>query len=387
MHALLLAVGLALASQTVDGRASSAPAQAAKPEQAPVLAPRAPIDGTEAIEALAELVYTAAPGRTHTLRVSYAFPDRARLYMSVGGPEGVGERRLRYRSGSSIYALDPRQAQSVEYKAEDRDTLILSFETRRALYLWPHGYVWTGEGRERDAQLAPIVAGGPPAGRLHATLDESGRPVRIDSYDAKGGSGESLRAIVWREGGGRLVPSSHELWLSDGPVWKETLVALERDVRLLDAFFLPPDRRPKPPAGVQTLDLPAHRMLRIALPKGTTLEQAAARWRQERDDRLEALRAVGTKLEARVTVEVDGELRPTHLLLRMAEPPSQPAPMWMRIEERLGYAQVHATPPTDPALLTVLKDAAKGNPQAAPYIRFDPDGLVPSYVLVQPLAP
>lgn len=380
MLAALLFCALAQASQ-------AAPAPAAQAEQPVVLAPRISIDGTEAVEAVAELVYTAAPGRTHTLRVSYAFPDRARLYMSVGGPEGVGERRLRYRSGGSVYALDPRQPQSVEYKAEDRDTLLLSFETRRALYLWPHGFAWTGEGRERDAQLPPTRPGGAPLGRLHATLDDSGRPVRIDSFDAKGGSGESLRAILWREGGGRLLPASHELWLSDGPVWKETLVTLERDVRLLDAFFVPPDRRPKPPEGVQTLDLPAHRMRRVALPKGTTLEQATARWKEERDSRAEELRTIGSKLENRVTVEVDSDLHPTHLLLRLAEPPAQTAPMWLRIEERLGYAQVRSEAPTDPALLANLKQAAQGHPQAAPYIRYDPDGLVPSYVLVLPLAP
>lgn len=384
MHVALLFCALAAVGQTVTARPQTPPAPA---EQQAALAPRSTIDGTGAIEAVADLVYAAAPGRTHSLRVSYAFPDRARLYMSVGGPEGVGERRLRYRSGGAIYALDPRQQQSVEYKAEDRDTLLLSFETRRALYLWPNGFAWTGEGRERDAPLPAAASGGASLGKLHATLDAAGRPTRIDSYDARNGSGESLRSIVWREVGGRFVPASHELWLADGPVWTETLVSLDRGVRLLDAFFLPPDRRAKPPAGVQTLDLPAHRVLRIALPKGTTLEQATARWRQERDNRAEELRGLGTKLENRVTVEVDGELRPTHLLLRLAQPPVQPAPQWTNIEERPGYAQVRSEPPADPALLVALKEAAKDHPQAAPYIRYDPDGLVPSFVLVLPLAP
>ena len=350
-------------------------------------APRTTIDGAQALESVSELVYASAPGRTHSLRVSYAFPDRARLYMSVGGPEGIGERRLRYRMGARIYAQEARQPQSVEYKLEDRDTLILSLEARRALYLWPSGFAWQGNEREREAVLPALTPEGPALGRLRITLDKDGRPARLDSIDAKDMSVESLRAIVWRERNGRWLPVSHDLYVADAKVWSETLVSLSRDVRLLDAFFLPPDRRPAPPQGVQTLDLPAHRMKRVALPKDTSFAQVAELWRAERAAATEELTALGTTLENRVTVEVDAQLRPTHLLLRLATPPNSEAKAWVAIEERVGYASLTKEWPTDPAVLQKLKEACSEAPLAAPYVRFDPDAVVASFVVVQPVAP
>ena len=369
-----------------DTPRDGSPGQA--PADAPGLGPRQTIDGIQALEVCATLTYDAAPSRPHALRISYAFPDRARLYMANGPVEGASDRRLRYRHGEVVWALEPRQAQSVEYKAEDRAALLLSFEARRALYLWPHGFEWVvpvdGADRPldllREAQL-------PRLGKLRVELDAQGRPARLDALGLDGAAGESWRAIVWESRSGRLIPAGHEIWLGDQRVWTERVTTWDRQARLLDGFFLPADRRPAPPPGVQHLDLPAHRLKRVALPKDAALDAVPALFEQEVASRAEEMSKLGTTIEPKVTVELDDQLRPTHLLLRLAGLPQTPAPEWVSIPERSGWAIVSRTRPGGQEDMERLRSAAqKGQPLGRPYLRHDLKDPT-SFVLVLPLDP
>jgi len=67
--------------------------------------------------------------------------------------------------------------------------------------------------------------------------------------------------------------------------------------------------------------------------------------------------------------------------------PRSEAKAWVAIEERVGYASLAKEWPTDPAVLQKLKEACSEAPLAAPYVRFDPDAVVASFVVVQPVAP
>ncbi len=370
---------------------ASAPVETARVQAAagaPALGPRQAIDGIQALEVCATLTYDAAPSRPHALRISYAFPDRARLYMPNGPVEGPADRRLRYRHGEIVWALEPRQAQSVEYKAEDRAALLLSFEARRALYLWPHGFAWTtpleGGDKPRDGLREARLAG---LGMLRVELDPHGRPARLDALGTDGGAGESWRAIAWESRDGRWIPAGHEIWLGDKRVWTERVTNWDRQARLLDAFFLPADRRPAPPAGVQHLDLPAHRSRRVALPKDATLASVPAIFEREVASRAEEMTALGTSIEPKVTVELDEELRPTHLVLRLAGLPLKPAPDWIAVPERSGYALVSRTLPEGRQALERLRSAAhKDQPLGRPYLRHDLKDPA-SFVLVLPIDP
>lgn len=393
MHApMAFALLACLASSfPADSSAPSAP-RAGTPSQseagAPRLGPRQAIDGIQALEVCATLTYDAAPARPHALRISYAFPDRARLYMANGPVEGASDRRLRYRHGEVAWALEPRQAQSIEYKAEDRAALMLSFEARRALYLWPHGFAWSAPvdaaGQPQDAlREAPLAA----LGKLRVELDAQGRPARLDALGPDGTAGESWRAIAWESRDGRWIPAGHEIWLGDKRVWTERVTSWDRAARLLDGFFLPVDRRPAPPPGVQHLDLPAHRQRRVALPEDAALEAVPALFEREVASRAEELAGLGTTIEPKVTVELDDDLRPTHLLLRLAGLPLKPAPDWVPIPERSGWALVSRTRPETKQDLERLRSAAtKGQPLGRPYLRHDLKDPA-SFVLVLPLDP
>lgn len=374
-----------------DAPAPSPPRAEAGPQaeaRVPGLGPRRAIDGIEALEVCATLTYDAAPSRPHALRISYAFPDRARLYMANGPVEGASDRRLRYRHGDVVWALEPRQAQSIEYKAQDRAALLLSFEARRALYLWPHGFAWSAPvdpaGKPQDAlREAPLET----LGKLRVELDAQGRPARLDALGPDGTAGESWRAIAWESRDGRWIPASHEIWLGEQRVWTERVATWDRKARLLDGFFLPADRRPAPPPGVQHLDLPAHRLKRVALPKDATLDAVPALFEREVAARAEEMANLGTTIESKVTVELDDDLRPTHLLLRLAGLPHKPAPDWVSMPERSGWAIVSRTRPEHKQDLERLRSAAtKGQPLGRPYLRHDLKEPA-SFVLVLPLDP
>lgn len=392
MHAPLayaLLAALLVASTGAQAPTSKPEAdQASSESMVAPLGPRQAIDGIQALEVCATLTYDAAPARPHALRISYAFPDRARLYMANGPVEGASDRRLRYRHGEVVWALEPRQAQSVEYKAEDRAALLLSFEARRALYVWPHGFEWSkpldAGGRPDETRRSVVVQ---RIGELRVELDAKGRPTRLDAQGSNGLAGESLRAIAWELRDGRWIPASHEIWLGEQRVWTERVTAWDRQARLLDGFFLPADRRPAPPPGVQHLDLPAHRLRRVALKPGATLAEVPALFEGEVAARAEELANLGTNIEPKVTVELDDQLRPTHLLLRLAGLPRTAAPDWVAIPERAGWAIVSRQLPNQPQDLERLRSAAgKGQPLGRPYLRHDLKEPA-SFVLVLPLDP
>jgi len=346
--------------------AQIAPTTPTKPTPLDPPPPRAPIASLRGFESRSRLEYVSQPGRVHELRAAYVFPDRVRWWISA--PDGAGEeRRLRYRLGRHVLAVEPRQSGSVEYVAEDRDALIAAFELRRALFLYPDGFEWKGEPLERRATLANGDV-------LTAKLaGEPTRPVRLDLRTESGEFRDSFRAITWRTEGARHWPVSFEVWNSETLAWRETVDAIDVDTRFLDSFFVPPDRRGvvgTPVVGVRDLDIPPVCLRRIELAAGSTWD--AARAEHARVSEAHA-QTSALALETFVTLEIASDGQPRAILLRLARMPSVIPEGFQVLPERIGAATsvrgLGAV--TVEALARVSGRLPAGSTPGTAYVRFD----------------
>ncbi len=359
----------ALAAQSVK-----TPAATTKPAPLDPPPTRAPIAALRGFESRSRLEYVAQPGRIHELHAVYVFPDRVRWWISAR--DGTGEeRRLRYRSGRHVLAVEPRQAASVEYLAEDREALIAAFELRRALFLYPDGFAWTGVSLERRATLSSSDV-------LIAHLaGEPARPVRLDLRAASGELRDSYRVITWRTEGTRAWPQSFEVWSGETLAWRETVDAIDVETRFLDSFFMPPDRRGvvgTPVVGVRDLDIPPVCVRRVEMPTGSTWD--AVRAEQRRLAEAHA-RSSAPSLENFLTFEVSLDGTPRAILLRLARVPDQVPENFQVLPERLGAAMSvrGLAGVTVEALERVSFRLPAGSKPGAAYVRFDgkkPEGDV-----------
>jgi hypothetical protein len=371
-HAAALGLVLALAQ-------GAAPT---KPPAAPLAPPqaRAAVAGLAGFESLSTLDYLAQPGRPHELRTTYVFPDRARWWIAATDGR-MEERRLRYRYGGQVLAVEPRSATSVEYRAEDRTALLGAFELRRALFLWPDGFAWSGDGAVRTATLGEV-------GTLRARLGpgERPRPVEIELLEPDGALRDACRQVTWREGKDRAWPATLELWSGTTLVWKETVRSIDVETRWIDSFFVPPDRRGVTGVAVgapRGIDIPPTCLRRCPLPAGADWYAARAERQRLLEDA--AARALPA-LENWATFEVGPDGAPTAVLLRLDDPRQKPPEGYASLPERLGVAASVkgldgvGTAPLD-GLRKLLPQGAR--PGAA-YVRFDPRAAEPDVVVVLP---
>lgn len=350
----------------VVAQVAAKPSTAVKPAPLEPPPPRAPVASLRGFESRSRVDYVAQPGRIHELRATYVFPDRVRWWFSAydGANE---ERRLRYRVGRHVLAVEPRQSGSVEYVAEDRDALIAAFELRRALFLYPDGFEWKGEGLERQATLANGDV-------LTAKLaGEAARPVRLELRPATGEFRDSYRTITWRKDGARTWPATFEVWNAETLAWRETVEAIDVETRFLDSFFVPPDRRGvvgTPVVGVRDLDIPPVCVRRIELETGATWDAARA----EHARSVEAhARTSAPALETFLTFEITADGKPKAILLRLAKLPEAIPDGFQILPERMGAAM--SVPGlagvTVEALARVSARLPAGSKPAPAYVRFD----------------
>ncbi len=370
-HAAALTIGLFLAQGTDPA-----------PEKLEALAPppaRAPIGALAGFESRSTIEFETQPGRPHELRAAYVFPGRTRWWISSGAGADA-ERRLRYRYGRHVFALEPRRTESVEYGAEDRDALLRAFELRQALFTWPGDREWTQE----DAASTQAVG---DLGRLRAKLavEEPRRPVELALIAPDGTVAETLRAITWRREGERFWPAAFELWNGETLVWRETVDAVDVETRYIDSFFVPPDRR-----GVQgsattstrALDIPPVCLRRVALPANTTWEAAVAR---RRDLYAEWKHAAEHPLESWATFELKPDGSPAAVLLRIARAAPRPPDGFTLLPERTGVAtSVRGLAQVDGKVAHLRRSLPAGTRAGAAYVRFAPDAADGDVVVVLP---
>jgi hypothetical protein len=313
--------------------------------QEPLEAPGEPraIAGVASISCLSRLEFPGVPDQPHRLEASYVFPDRARWRISPAAPEPpeAGEpgtprsrpevRRLRYRWGTGLWEIEPGEQASRRFRAEELRLALLQTELRRVALIWPAELQWSGEGDLRCATLAGV-------GTFLARLDsEGGRPVELESRDFDGTVRERLEAISWRVEGEHTWPVRWNLVADGNLIWHETIESVKTGRKLLDAYFLPVDRR----AGrvpvraalneIEEIDVPRCRALRSSLcgePRGNwdkAIEFGVlelAKWRSTLE---------GTKyvLDDRLHFYVDGDCKPIQLEIRLRSGLDAYSPEWV----------------------------------------------------------
>ena len=199
--------------------------------------PRQSIAGLQGFDCVSTVVFPEAPDRSRRLRATYAFPDRVRWQWTRGG-EDRGDHEVRYRYGESLYLLREGARHSDECSGAEREEMRLAMELRRALVLYPDGFAWKEAKGERKADLGE-------AGALYARPSSASdpRPVEMRAATRDGRTVETYQGILWRESGGRSWPTGLELWRAGQLVGRETIESIDTEGRVIDAFFLPVDRR------------------------------------------------------------------------------------------------------------------------------------------------
>jgi hypothetical protein len=365
---VLLQVAVALRSDSIQDPPAKTPPVARETPQRP--APQL----LEGVEMESTLVYEADPKTAHVLRVSCAGKDHARLWLGAGA-EGSQVRLLRLRSEEHVYALRLDSPGSVELAGAQRDEALAQLELRRALLQF-ETLEWKGEDLTRTHALGPL-------GSLRARFDaaQDARPRELAFLDPQGHVQDSCRAITWDSSGPRPVPAALELWHEEARVWKETVRRVQPMSFARDAF-LPRDRLAgQPPPGawnvVQTPS-PEHAARRFSLPADATWESARKELERLRREWTPRLSADGLELENRGTLELDLELRPRFVVLRLSKVPEKLPDGFEKVAGRSavgtpleGFEQV------EPAALRALRERVPaGARTAAPYVRWalDPAG-------------
>lgn len=325
MLALLLSLALVAQGQETPGKTALSAVQApAGAERLAALPPRARIAGLQGFQSISTITFADPKARAHTLDATFVFPSRARWTIAPAGGR-AGERHVVYRCGPAFFEL-PAQANAARLVSDSgagdaqwRSSLA-SVEARRALFLWPDGFEWRGEGARREATLD----GGE---KLVAELGPDGRPTSL-SVVAERTQLEQYRAIRWRERAGRFWPDTFELALDGTLLWSESVATLETAVRVLDQFFLPAELRPATadagPRRATPVDVPLSHVLRVPLPKDTAWTEVEALWRAAFEPFAKPAEG-GWRLEGGSCVELGPKAEPAAILLRF-KPGTGPAP-------------------------------------------------------------
>jgi hypothetical protein len=336
------------------------------------------------------LVYDEGAHVLHRLVATYVFPDRARWFLSTGDDKAL-ERQMRYRSGGRVFSIDGRSTASHELEGEERTATLRQFELRRATMLWPDGFEWkivSAEARADAGELGTIVAQLETETSSDKDRPALVRPTRMALVDRMGAEHESFRNITWREVRGRRWPASSELWLGDKRVWRERFDSVETNIRFVDSYFLPPDRRESLPTRtksgqVQHLDLPSTVASRVML-RASDWEAALSECARIRDECARKLSKQGLELESKWTIEISADAAPIACILRLIESTRAPPPEFDPVPARSGVGLlVQGIAEVTPAAVNALDSTRpKSSKPLAAYVRFDREQFRPGPMLI-----
>ncbi len=387
-----------------------APADGEKPEDAPGSAaekddqaeevrppgPQAPVSGMSSLVARSHLEFPGLPDQPHVLDATYAFPERARWRIAPRPkPTAPGkrqsaevrrqDRRMRFRWGDGVWAVEPGETGSRRFEGEDRRLALLRIEMRRVALMWPAELEWKGEGAERVALL-------PGVGQYVAWLDpEHGRPVRLESRDADGTPRERFEAITWRAEGERHWPQAWELWSGENLIWKEQIGSVRTARKLQDPFFLPGDQRQGRVTNVKALNrlqvdevqVPRFRAWRRRLEKDEQdWEKAVEIGRLELGNWSKAFEGTRYRLDDRPYFYVDQGCKPFLLEVRLLNELDDPPPEWILQGGypalRSAFDSVDKLTPTNLSRIRsrVPQDLSGGGPYAAVQLTEGGTGIV-----------
>jgi hypothetical protein len=264
------------------------------------------------LDVTARRVFDGAPEDPNVFEATYLLPDRARWLM---GSESRDARRILYRFGEAVYAVEPGAAGSSEYEGADRALVLRNMELYRALLAWPDGFAWSGAGNERSAHASDPT--GEASFELRAELGPDGLPARVTALAPEGDELETLRVVEW-SAPPRPAPVKLELWVGGARVYAERLQPLVRRVSLDESAFLPVDRVERPELGpVRSIRLPAHDERDFPLAEGATWAAARERADALLAEHADAVQRAGRRIASKPAFELDGACRPVAIRLRL----------------------------------------------------------------------
>ncbi len=387
MSAALLLAAVLLQSPSSERPTEGNATNGARPD-VPPLPPRKPIAGFEGFECVSSVVFATSLEHPHRLRSTFAFPDRARLQLTVQD-EKHGDRDVRYRYGERCYRLPAGTHRSEESTGEERDEIVLSMELRRALVLYPDGFEWKDAGSERRADVGTV-------GVLFArpTSAADPKPVEMRAVARDGRPLEAYRSIAWREKNGRSWPATLELWRGKELVWRETIESIDVEGKVIDAFFLPSDRRAATGAAMpiettRDQELPASCGLRVDVPKGATWKEVAEGYTRLREEWNERLKENGLAVDRHATIELGPKGEAVAWIVRLDHIPDVVPPGFTTVAQRRGIVlAVRDLASITPENVGRLSGSVpKGSVAGSAYARFDSkDGAAGTVLLVLPYA-
>ena len=385
---LLLTAALAGLQTTPPARGADDGAKTEARPEIPPPPPRRPIAGLEGFECVSSVVFPSAADRPHRLRSTFVFPDRARWQLTVAD-EKHGDRDVRYRYGEHFYLLRAGSRRSEECAGEERDEMLLALELRRALLLYPDGFEWKDAGPERRADVGGL---GALVARPTSAVDA--KPAEMRAVTRTGKLVEAYQAIVWREKNGRSWPSALELWHENELVWRETIESIDIEGKVIDAFFLPADRRPAtgspmPIDAAREQLLPPYCGLRVEIPKGSTWTEAAEGYVRLREEWNGRLRDRGLAVDRHATVEVGANGEPLVWIVRLDRIPDEVPSGFTTVPPRRGVVCAVRDPSSITAerIRNLAGDLPKGSKAGSAYARFESKAADGPIVLVLPYAP
>ena len=172
-------------------------------------------------------------------------------------------------------------------------------------------------------------------------------------------------------------------------VWRETIDSIDLEGRVIDAFFLPVDRRAAvgtamPVEAARDQDLPASCGLRVEIPKGTAWGEVAAGYARLREEWSQRLRDRALAVDRHATVEIGPKGEPLAWIVRLDPVPVQPPPEFTAIAARRGVAlAVRGLDSVTVEKLAVLSGSLPaGSAAGRAYVRFESKEGEPEAVLI-----
>lgn len=387
--AFLLAAALVELQSPPSGRAPDSGAKTDARPEIPPPPPRKAVAGLEGFECVSSVVFPGSPDRPHRLRSTFVFPDRARLQLTVPD-EKHGDRDVRYRYGDRCYVLRAGSHRSEECTGDERNEILLTMELRRALILYPDGFEWKDAGPDRRADIRGIGAL-----LAHPASAADARPVEMSAVLPDGKLVETFRAIAWREKNGRSWPSALELWRTNELVWHESVESIDVEEKVIDAYFLPADRRTgagssMPIEATRDQDLPAACGLRVEVPKGSTWMEVAEGYTRLREEWNVRLRDRGVAVDRHATVELGSKGEPLAWIVRLDRIPDDLPAGFTTVAGRRGIVLAVREPGSiDAERIALLAGSVpKGSKAGIAYARFDTkEGAGGTVLLVLPYTP
>lgn len=322
----------------------------------------------EGIEMESALLYDADPKTPHTLRAVFAGKDHARWWIGAGA-DGAEVRLLRLRSESRVFALRLDSATSVELEGPLREEALSQLELRRALLQY-ESFEWKGAERERSAALGAL---GSLRARFDAPTDP--RPSEIEFLDPAGKPQDACRSLRWEKRERGFAVRELELWHEGRRIWKETVKRVSATTLSGDAFLPGDPGTAEKGAGswnVVATPSPEFAARRFELAAGASFESAAKELERLRSEWAPKLAALGLELENRGTLELDEQLRPRCVVLRLAKLPEKLPEGFERVAGRSavgtpvdGFERIEAS-----ALRALRAKLPAGAKPGAPYVRW-----------------